>query len=79
VLPAPSVTAAPMSTEAKHIPRIQDHAERKRARAEFDSSMVMIRYHVGEADKESAEYYFQQLMAQCRFLSRRFGFRIVEK
>lgn len=52
----------------------EDVARRK---AEFDSSMVMIRHHVKFAiTREDAEYFFRQLMAEASLLSRRHGLKV---
>lgn len=46
-------------------------------KAEFDSHMKMITHHVDWTESpEAAEYFFRQLMTQCRSLSRRFGMKI---
>jgi len=51
--------------------------EEARAKAEFDSNMKMIAHHVDWAESpEAAEYFFRQLMKQCRSLSDRFGLKI---
>jgi hypothetical protein len=34
--------------------------------------MIMIRHFVENADAESAKFYYEQLMEQCKFLARRF-------
>lgn len=52
--------------------------EEYRRKAEFDSSMVMVRHHVKYADREAAEYFFRQLTQQTRALSNRYGFKLQE-
>lgn len=41
-------------------------------RAQWRSHMVMIRHLVDNADAETANFYYEQLMEQCKFLERRF-------
>lgn len=41
-------------------------------RAQWRSHMIMIRHFAHNADAETAKFYYEQLMEQCKFLSRRF-------
>lgn len=55
-------------------PASEEDARRK---AEFDQSMVMIRHRVRYADPISAEYFFRQMMGECKTLARRFGLKVL--
>lgn len=55
----------------KIAPATEDQARRK---AEFDSSMVMIRHHVRfTTEREAAEYFIRAMARECDTLARRFG------
>ncbi len=72
-LKAMVVRAADMQIVEKPRPQSREEA---RAKADFDQSMVMIRHQVEFADTRAAEYFFREMMRECRTLSRRFGLKI---
>lgn len=49
--------------------------EDARAKARFDSSMVIICDEVKYADREAAEYFFRRMLAQCKGMASRYGFK----
>lgn len=49
----------------------------RRVKAEFESSMAMVRYLVDEAEnKETAELLFRGMLQQCKILAKRFDLRV---
>lgn len=71
-----------MPAEVRRIPRAERAAAPPpdRARAEFKSHMVMVRHHVdvvvAEGDKDKGEFFYAQLLEQCRKLARSMGFKL---
>lgn len=46
------------------------------AKAQFKSSMAIIRYLTDKCDRDIGEFIFRALMETCRHLSRKFNFTI---
>lgn len=74
-----------MSLPVRHIRTVRDREALdaqtpkpdRRAKAEFDSHMVMVRHLVDEADnRETAEHLFRGMLQQCKILAKRYDFRI---
>lgn len=60
--------------KASSSPETETIARRK---AEFDSSMVMVRHHVKFATThDDGEYYFRELVREINVLRRRFGLKV---
>lgn len=56
----------------KPSPATEAEARRK---ADFDSSMVLVRHHVKFADHDAAEYFYREILREAKSLSLRFGFK----
>lgn len=73
-----------MSLPVRHIKAVENaepngSAPRinRRAKAEFDSHMAMIRHLVDEAEnRETGEYLFRGMMQQCKILAKRYELRV---
>jgi hypothetical protein len=49
----------------------------RRAKAEYDSHMAMVRHLVDEAEnRETGEYLFRGMLQQCKILAKRFDLKV---
>lgn len=50
--------------------------EAERDKADFDSAMAKIRFHVKHSDRAAGEYFFREMVNEVKTLARVHGFKI---